>query len=163
MSCMWVSVMDCSQSHLLHLTEMIREDENLQIILTYGEPQALRREQDSFAGRIDDLLFQLGMPSHLKGYQYLKTALELSSDDMEELDGITKRLYPSIARRYHTTADKVEHAIRHAVEVCWKRGDERMQRKVFGYGSGECRRPTNLEFIVRIVEWGKKEQYHYHS
>ncbi len=153
MSCMWVSVVDCSQAHLMHLTEMIREDSSLQIILSYGEPGTGKKEQEQIEKQIAGSLFDLGMPSHLKGYQYLKTALEICLENPDELDGITKRLYPTIARKFGTTADKVEHAIRHAVEAAWKRGDERMQKRVFGYSFTEGRRPTNMEFIVRLEEW----------
>lgn len=158
MGCMWVSVVDCSQSQILHLTEMIREDENLQIILSYGDPGALHRRESSRSERIDRLLFQIGMPSHLKGCQYLKTALEICMDDTEELDGITKRLYPDVARRHRTTTEKIEHAIRHAVEAAWKRGEVKAQKKFFGYDHLEGKRPTNLEFIVRLLEYLESEE-----
>lgn len=146
MSCMWVSVEDCSQAQLLHLAEMIKEDENLQIILSYGRPGSHNRKQE-------DLLFRIGMPSHLKGYQYIKTAIEMIRSDSERLEGITKRLYPDVARAHRTSAETVEHAIRHAVEAAWRRGDEKMQKRIFGYCSVEEKRPTNQEFITRMVEY----------
>ncbi|HJA93093.1 MAG TPA: sporulation initiation factor Spo0A C-terminal domain-containing protein [Candidatus Eisenbergiella merdipullorum] len=98
------------------------------------------------------MLSLLGVPSHLKGYQYLKTGIDLCIQSLEELDGITKRLYPDIAGVYHTSAETVEHAIRHAIEAAWQRGDETTQRRLFGYSHLESRRPTNLEFISRLAD-----------
>ena len=95
----------------------------------------------------------LGVPSHLKGYQYLKAAIDLCVQSMEELDGVTKRLYPDIARMYQASAETVEHAIRHAIEAAWQRGDERTQKKLFGYSHTEGRRPTNSEFITRLADY----------
>lgn len=90
MSCMWVSVSDCNQSHIFQLTQLLRQDKDLQIILSYGAPGGDNRGSGSAQRRIERLLSRIGMPSHLKGYQYLKTALEICLNDMEALDGITK-------------------------------------------------------------------------
>lgn len=150
MSCMWVSVSDCNQSHMYHLVQMIKEDEELHIILSYGGPHTLDGENSSVSQNIEKLLACLGIPSHLKGWTYLKTALELSMADEELLDGITKRLYPDVAKRHHTSRETVEHAIRHAIEAGWKRGEEEMRRKVFGHCA---KRPTNLEFLSRLVDY----------
>lgn len=122
MSCMWVSVSDCNQSHIFQLTQLLRQDKDLQIILSYGAPGGDNRGSGSAQRRIERLLSRIGMPSHLKGYQYLKTALEICLNDMEALDGITKRLYPEVAKKHKTTKEKVEHAVRHAIESAWKRG-----------------------------------------
>ena len=107
MSCMWVSVSDCNQSHIFQLTQLLRQDKDLQIILSYGAPGGDNRGSGSAQRRIERLLSRIGMPSHLKGYQYLKTALEICLNDMEALDGITKRLYPEVAKKHKTTKEKV--------------------------------------------------------
>ena len=112
MSLMWVSVTECNQSHIYHLTQMIKEDENLQILLSYGAPDMNIRDGGVLRRKIEHVLSLLGVPSHLKGCQYLKTGIDLCIQSMEELDGITKRLYPDIAGIHHTTAETVEHARR---------------------------------------------------
>lgn len=112
--------------------------------------------------RIERLLSRIGMPSHLKGYQYLKTALEICLNDMEALDGITKRLYPEVAKKHKTTKEKVEHAVRHAIESAWKRGDEREHKNLFGYCQTEGKRPTNAEFITRMADYLYMTQLHFY-
>lgn len=153
MSCMWVSVSDCNQSHIFQLTQLLRQDKDLQIILSYGAPGGDNRGSGSAQRRIERLLSRIGMPSHLKGYQYLKTALEICLNDMEALDGITKRLYPEVAKKHKTTKEKVEHAVRHAIESAWKRGNQKEQKSLFGYCQSEGKRPTNSEFIARMADF----------
>ena len=153
MSLMWVSVTECSQSHIYHLTQMIKEDEDLQIILSSGTPYMDERGDGGLLKKdMERMLSLLGVPAHLKGYQYLKTAIDLCVQSMEELDGVTKRLYPDIARTHQTSAETVEHAIRHAIEVAWQRGDERTQKMLFGYSHLDGKRPTNSEFITRLTD-----------
>lgn len=153
MSLMWVSVTECNQSHIYHLTQMIKEDEDLQIVLSYGAPHLGRPDGEPDRRDMEQLLSVLGVPSHLKGFQYLKTAIGLCLRDTQELDGITKRLYPDIGKMYQTSAETVEHAIRHAVGAAWRRGDEKMQKRLFGYSHMEGRRPTNSEFIARLTDY----------
>ena len=153
MSLMWVSVTECSQSHIYHLTQMIKEDEDLQIILSSGTPYMDERGDGGLLKKdMERMLSLLGVPAHLKGYQYLKTAIDLCVQSMEELDGATKRLYPDIARTHQTSAETVEHAIRHAIEAAWQRGDERTQKMLFGYSHLDGKRPTNSEFITRLTD-----------
>ena len=153
MSLMWVSVTECSQSHIYHLTQMIKEDEDLRIILSSGTPYMDERGDGGLMYKdMERVLSMLGIPSHLKGYRYLKTAVDLCIQSMEELDGVTKRLYPDIARTHQTSAETVEHAIRHAIEA-GQRGDERTQKMLFGYSHAEGRRPTNSEFITRLTDY----------
>ena len=153
MSCMWVSVADCNQSHIFQLTQLLRQDKDLQIILSYGDPHTDNRGNCSSQIRIERLLSRFGIPSHLKGYQYLKTALAICMEDMEELDGITKKLYPAVARKHKTTGETVEHAVRHAIESAWKRGNQKEQKSLFGYCQSEGKRPTNSEFIARMADF----------
>lgn len=98
-------------------------------------------------------MLELGMPAHLRGYHYLREAVCLSIRDMELVGSITKLLYPEIAKRYHTSTDRVERAIRSVIEVGWHRGNEEMFERIFGYSRVHSKeRPTNSEFIVAIAD-----------
>ena len=96
---------------------------------------------------------EIGVPAHIKGYQYLRTAIVMCVEDMEMLSSITKLLYPTIAKKYKTTSSRVERAIRHAIEVAWSRGRMDTIDSMFGYtvnyGKGK---PTNSEFIALITD-----------
>ena len=102
---------------------------------------------------ITDIMLDIGVPAHLKGYHYLRDAILLSGKDMEVVTSVTKLLYPTIARRFRTTDQKVERAIRNAIEVSWSRGNVKTFEKMFGYSvsSGKTR-PTNSEYIARIAD-----------
>ncbi|MCH5341203.1 MAG: sporulation initiation factor Spo0A C-terminal domain-containing protein [Acetatifactor sp.] len=102
---------------------------------------------------ITDIMLDIGVPAHLKGYHYLRDAILLSGRDMEVVNSVTKLLYPTIARRFRTTGPKVERAIRNAIEVSWGRGNVETFEKMFGYSvlSGRTR-PTNSEYIARIAD-----------
>lgn len=102
---------------------------------------------------ISDIMRQIGVPAHIKGYQYLRTAIRLSIDDSEMLGSVTKLLYPTVAKMYNTTASRVERAIRHAIEVAWDRGDVDVLSSYFGYTIQSQRgKPTNSEFIAMIAD-----------
>lgn len=102
---------------------------------------------------VTDMIHEIGVPAHIKGYQYLREAIMMSVQDMEMLNSITKLLYPSIAGKYQTTPSRVERAIRHAIEVAWSRGRMETLDALFGYtistGKGK---PTNSEFIALITD-----------
>ena len=102
---------------------------------------------------VTDIIHEVGVPAHIKGYQYLREAIIMSVNDMEMLNSITKILYPEIAKRFQTTPSRVERAIRHAIEVAWSRGKMDTIDKLFGYtinyGKGK---PTNSEFIALITD-----------
>lgn len=102
---------------------------------------------------ITDIMLDMGVPAHLKGYHYIREAILLSGRDMEVVSSVTKRLYPAIAKRFKTTDQKVERAIRNAIEVSWSRGNAKTFEKMFGYSvlSGRSR-PTNSEYIARIAD-----------
>ncbi|MBE5885038.1 MAG: phosphoglycolate phosphatase [Lachnospiraceae bacterium] len=102
---------------------------------------------------VTQIMLDMGIPAHLKGYHYLREAILISERDMETVTSVTKLLYPSIAKRYHTTDQKVERAIRNAIEVSWKRGNARTFEELFGYSSNSGRhRPTNSEYICRLAD-----------
>ena len=103
--------------------------------------------------RISKLLHDLGMPSHIKGYQYIRDAIELMYNNPKYLGGITKELYPYIADKYDTTASRVERAIRHAIEVSWTRGDYDLMDEIFGNSVDFDRaKPTNSEFLATLAD-----------
>ena len=104
--------------------------------------------------RVTELMLELGMPAHLRGYHYLREAVLLSMEDMELVGSITKLLYPEIAKTFQTTNIKVERAIRSIIEIGWERGNQELFEKIFGY-SKTCgkTRPTNSEFILGVADF----------
>ena len=102
---------------------------------------------------ITNIMLDIGVPAHLKGYHYLRDAILLSGRDMEVVSSVTKLLYPTIAKRFKTTDQKVERAIRNAIEVSWERGNTDTFESLFGYSVLQGRnRPTNSEYIARIAD-----------
>ena len=102
---------------------------------------------------VTDMIHEIGVPAHIKGYQYLREAIMMSVEDSEMMGSITKILYPTIAKKYRTTASRVERAIRHAIEVAWDRGDVDVLNSYFGYTIHNGRgKPTNSEFIAMISD-----------
>lgn len=114
-------------------------------------------EQDQ-KKRISGILKEIGVPAHIKGYHYLRSAIICGLNDPEALEGVTKVLYPTIAKEHATTASRVERAIRHAIEVAWDRGNVDVLQEYFGYTiQAERGKPTNSEFIAMIVDKLKLE------
>ena len=102
---------------------------------------------------VSDIMRQIGVPAHIKGYQYLRTAIILCTENSEMLSSVTKILYPTVAKQYGTTASRVERAIRHAIEVAWDRGDVDVLNSFFGYTIQAQRgKPTNSEFVAMIAD-----------
>jgi two-component system response regulator (stage 0 sporulation protein A) len=117
------------------------------------EKRILHTSVDSDELTVTEILHQIGVPAHIKGYHYLRQAILLSYDDPDMLESVTKLLYPTVARHFNTTASRVERAIRHAIETAWDRGDLDTIQNLFGYtvsvGKGK---PTNSEFIALITD-----------
>ncbi len=102
---------------------------------------------------VSEIMHQIGVPAHIKGYQYLREAIILSIDDTEMMNSVTKVLYPTVAKKFSTTPSRVERAIRHAIEVAWDRGDVDVLSSYFGYTIQSSRgKPTNSEFIAMISD-----------
>lgn len=102
---------------------------------------------------ITDIMREIGVPAHIKGYHYLREAIRLTVDDPELMQAVTKILYPTIAKTNKTTSSRVERAIRHAIEVAWDRGDVDVLSSYFGYTIQDSRgKPTNSEFIAMISD-----------
>ena len=102
---------------------------------------------------ITHIIHEIGVPAHIKGYQYLREAIMMTVEDREVINAVTKVLYPTVAKRFRTTPSRVERAIRHAIEVAWDRGDLETLQSFFGYTvSGVKGKPTNSEFIAMIAD-----------
>ncbi len=103
--------------------------------------------------QVTEILHQIGVPAHIKGYHYLRDSIIMAIEDPEIINAVTKQLYPSVAKRYNTTSSRVERAIRHAIEVAWDRGDVDVLNSYFGYTIHNTRgKPTNSEFIAMIAD-----------
>ena len=103
--------------------------------------------------QVTEILHQIGVPAHIKGYHYLRDSILMAIEDPEIINAVTKQLYPSVAKRYNTTSSRVERAIRHAIEVAWDRGDVDVLNSYFGYTIHNTRgKPTNSEFIAMIAD-----------
>ena len=107
----------------------------------------------SLKNMVTDIIHEIGVPAHIKGYQYLREAILIAVEDMDVINAVTKVLYPEVARRFSTSPSRVERAIRHAIEVAWDRGDLETLQKFFGYTVSNTKgKPTNSEFIAMIAD-----------
>ena len=154
------------------LTDLMKTNKEFQIMITVpGEKEDLGEGTSRFiiepatAGKqnvkpehdleqdVTDMIHEIGVPAHIKGYQYLREAIMMAVEDIDMLNSITKVLYPTIAKKFQTTPSRVERAIRHAIEVAWSRGRMETLDALFGYtvntGKGK---PTNSEFIALIAD-----------
>ena len=131
----------CSADSLLeHMRHACREDGS--------SPAAPLLES-----RVTAVIHEIGVPAHIKGYQYLREAIMIAVNDMDVINAVTKVLYPEVAKRFGTTPSRVERAIRHAIEVAWDRGDLETLQKYFGYTVNSTKgKPTNSEFIAMIAD-----------
>ena len=104
-------------------------------------------------GQVTAIIHEVGVPAHIKGYQYVREAILIAVEDMDIINSVTKVLYPEVAKRFSTTPSRVERAIRHAIEVAWDRGDLETLQKFFGYTVSNTKgKPTNSEFIAMISD-----------
>jgi two-component system response regulator (stage 0 sporulation protein A) len=110
-------------------------------------------DSNSLELKVTEILHQIGVPAHIKGYHYLHDSIILSIEKPEIINAVTKQLYPTVAKKYETTSSRVERAIRHAIEVAWDRGDVEVLNSYFGYTiQGSRGKPTNSEFIAMISD-----------
>ncbi len=127
--------------------------ENISSWRTDRQKQTAIRSETDIELVISDIMRQIGVPAHIKGYQYLRTSIMLCVEDNDMLGSVTKILYPTVAKMYQTTSSRVERAIRHAIEVAWDRGDVDVLSSYFGYTIQSQRgKPTNSEFIAMISD-----------
>jgi two-component system response regulator (stage 0 sporulation protein A) len=129
-------------------TNVIKSDHVADLRQAYHPPQSKNLEAE-----VTNIMHEIGVPAHIKGYQYLRDAIMMVVKDLDVINSITKLLYPSIAKDYNTTPSRVERAIRHAIEVAWSRGQVDTIDSLFGYtvnlGKGK---PTNSEFIAMVAD-----------
>ena len=125
------------------------------------EVRKREEERKPLETRVTDMIHEIGIPAHIKGYHYLRDAIIMAVEDMDVLNAITKILYPTVAKKHQTTASRVERAIRHAIEVAWSRGKLDVIDELFGYtvsnGKGK---PTNSEFIALVADTIRLEYKH---
>ena len=118
-----------------------------------AQPSAPTNDKTSIEAMVTGIIHEIGVPAHIKGYQYLREAIIIAVGDMDVINAITKVLYPQVAKTFQTTPSRVERAIRHAIEVAWDRGDLETLQRFFGYTVSSTKgKPTNSEFIALIAD-----------
>ena len=137
----------CDMAALVERMEEIRGGESLRY------PVQRRNDKVSIETLVTNIIHEIGVPAHIKGYQYLREAIIIAVNDMDVINAITKVLYPEVAKNFGTTPSRVERAIRHAIEVAWDRGDLDTLQSFFGYTVSNTKgKPTNSEFIALIAD-----------
>ena len=137
----------CDTTALVERLEEIRGGENLRSF------SSRRPEKANIETLVTSIIHEIGVPAHIKGYQYLREAIIIAVGDMDVINAITKVLYPQVAKTFQTTPSRVERAIRHAIEVAWDRGDLDTLQRFFGYTVSNTKgKPTNSEFIALIAD-----------
>ncbi|MFX0548948.1 sporulation transcription factor Spo0A [Hathewaya histolytica] len=126
------------------------------VVVEEGDSTPVREDKKGpfdLEAEITNIIHEIGVPAHIKGYMYLREAITMVVENIELLSAVTKELYPSIAKKYNTTASRVERAIRHAIEVAWSRGQVETINKLFGYTiHNDKGKPTNSEFIAMVAD-----------
>ncbi len=137
----------CDMTALVERLEEIRGGTTLRL------PAVRRSDKTSIESMVTGIIHEIGVPAHIKGYQYLREAIIIAVNDMDVINAITKVLYPQVAKTFQTTPSRVERAIRHAIEVAWDRGDLDTLQRFFGYTVSNTKgKPTNSEFIALIAD-----------
>lgn len=127
--------------------------ERVRQMVTGARPAEEDTRGQGLESTVTAIIHEIGVPAHIKGYQYLREAIMITVEDMDVINAVTKVLYPEVAKRFGTTASRVERAIRHAIEVAWDRGDIDTLNSYFGYTINTGRgKPTNSEFIAMIAD-----------
>ena len=117
------------------------------------QPDQMADVQENLETKVTNMIHEIGIPAHIKGYHYLRDAIMMAVEDMDVLNAITKVLYPTVAKKHQTTSSRVERAIRHAIEVAWSRGKLDTLDSLFGYTVNNRKgKPTNSEFIALIAD-----------
>ena len=136
----------CDMTALVERLQEIRGGESLRTPIR-------RADKTSIETMVTGIIHEIGVPAHIKGYQYLREAIIIAVNDMDVINAITKVLYPQVAKTFQTTPSRVERAIRHAIEVAWDRGDLDTLQRFFGYTVSNTKgKPTNSEFIALIAD-----------
>ena len=137
----------CDISALIERMDEVRAGEK------QHQPAIRPSSSTSIESLVTNIIHEIGVPAHIKGYQYLREAIIIAVNDMDVINAITKVLYPQVAKTFQTTPSRVERAIRHAIEVAWDRGDLDTLQRFFGYTVSNTKgKPTNSEFIALIAD-----------
>ena len=147
LGCSYLMIKPCDMSALVERLDEIRGGESQRIIPLH------KPDKRSIESMVTSIIHEIGVPAHIKGYQYLREAIIIAVNDMDVINAITKVLYPQVAKTFQTTPSRVERAIRHAIEVAWDRGDLDTLQRFFGYTVSNTKgKPTNSEFIALIAD-----------
>lgn len=144
-----IEIRDWTEEGLQQLFQLLKQMKGLTISIGHQEPKKIQKEMS-----VSQLLADCRIAPNLKGHRYIKTAIEMCLEDRNVLDGITKRLYPEIARKYNVDCASVEHGIRHAVSKAWDIDHGEYMRQFFGNSlRNQNKRPTNSEFIATFADY----------
>jgi two-component system response regulator (stage 0 sporulation protein A) len=142
----YLMVKPCDMTALVERLMEIREEKG-------SRSAPAKRNGTNIETLVTGIIHEIGVPAHIKGYQYLREAIIIATQDMDVINAITKVLYPQVAKTFQTTPSRVERAIRHAIEVAWDRGDLDTLQRFFGYTVSNTKgKPTNSEFIALIAD-----------
>ena len=134
------------------MTALVERLEEMRQLPDQQKP-SLQKNSNSIEAMVTGIIHEIGVPARIKGYQYLREAIIIATQDMDVINAITKVLYPQVAKTFQTTPSRVERAIRHAIEVAWDRGDLDTLQRFFGYTVSNTKgKPTNSEFIALIAD-----------
>lgn len=143
----YIMLKPCTNRAIVERLDEIRES------MSQKKPVVSASRGANVEAMVTSVIHEIGVPAHIKGYQYLREAIMIAIDDMDVINAITKVLYPQVAKTFLTTPSRVERAIRHAIEVAWDRGDLETLQRFFGYTVSNTKgKPTNSEFIALIAD-----------
>ena len=147
LGCRYLMLKPCDISALVERLDEMRGSSSLKVT------PLRRNDKTNIESLVTGIIHEIGVPAHIKGYQYLREAIIIAVNDMDVINAITKVLYPQVAKTFQTTPSRVERAIRHAIEVAWDRGDLDTLQRFFGYTVSNTKgKPTNSEFIALIAD-----------
>lgn len=137
----------------MFLSKPYNESAMVEHLISLAEKSEKQLHGPGLEELVTSIIHEVGVPAHIKGYQYVREAIMITVENMDVINSVTKVLYPEVAKRYHTTPSRVERAIRHAIEVAWDRGDLETLQRFFGYTVSNAKgKPTNSEFIAMISD-----------
>ena len=137
----------------MFLSKPYNESAMVEHLISLAEKNEKQLHGPGLEELVTSIIHEVGVPAHIKGYQYVREAIMITVENMDVINSVTKVLYPEVAKRYHTTPSRVERAIRHAIEVAWDRGDLETLQRFFGYTVSNAKgKPTNSEFIAMISD-----------
>ena len=144
--------MEVLANRIRQIVDNITDSDDVKKKLTNADNTEIKVD-DNLISQITNIMHEIGIPAHIKGYVFAREAISMVVNDIGLLSGITKELYPLIGEKYNTTANRVERAIKHAIDIAWSRGQVETIYKIFGYTiNNEKGKPTNSEFIAMVAD-----------